>query len=78
MWTVVAIVSGLASLLGFAAFDGASSEAVAFVLAFAGGALLTMLIDTMVPEAFKLNGPVTGLLVTLGFGIAYAISAVGA
>jgi ZIP family zinc transporter len=75
MWTVVAIVSGLASLLGFAAFDGASSEAVAFVLAFAGGALLTMLIDTMVPEAYKLNGAVTGLLTTLGFGIAYAISA---
>jgi ZIP family zinc transporter len=75
MWTVVALVAGLSSLLGFVAFDGASSEAVAFVLAFAGGALLTMLIDTMVPEAYKLNGPVTGLLTTLGFGIAYAISA---
>lgn len=75
MWAVVAVFSGLASLLGFVAFDGASSEAVAFVLAFAGGALLTMLIDTMVPEAFKLNGAVTGLLTTLGFGIAYGISA---
>jgi ZIP family zinc transporter len=77
MWTAVAIVAGLSSLIGYAAFDGASTESVAFVLAFAGGALLTMLIDTMVPEAFKLNGAVTGLLVTLGFGIAYAISAVG-
>ena len=45
-------------MIGFALFDGASDEAVAFVLAFAGGALLTMLIDTMVPEAFKLNGAV--------------------
>lgn len=77
MWGFVALMSGLASMLGFVAFDGASSEAVAFVLAFAGGALLTMLIDTMVPEAFKLNGAVTGLLTTLGFGIAYAISALG-
>jgi ZIP family zinc transporter len=77
MWIVVAIVSGVASMVGFVAFDTASSEAVAFVLAFAGGALLTMLIDTMVPEAFKLNGPVTGLLTTLGFGIAYGISALG-
>jgi ZIP family zinc transporter len=77
MWTVVALVAGVSSMIGFAAFDNASTEAVAFVLAFAGGALLTMLIDTMVPEAFKLNGAVTGLLATLGFGIAYAISAVG-
>lgn len=76
MWTAVALVAGLSSLLGFVVFDSASSEAVAFVLAFAGGALLTMLVDTMVPEAFKLNGPVAGLLTTLGFGIAYAISAV--
>jgi ZIP family zinc transporter len=77
MWTAVALISGISSMLGFALFDGASDEAVAFVLAFAGGALLTMLIDTMVPEAFELNGAVAGLLTTFGFGIAYAISALG-
>lgn len=75
MWAAVAIVAGISSLAGYALFDGASSEVVAFVLAFAGGALLTMLVDTMVPEAFKLNGAVAGLLTTIGFGIAYAISA---
>lgn len=77
MWTIVALISGVSSMVGFAAFDGASDEAVAFVLAFAGGALLTMLVDTMVPEAFRLNGAVAGLLSTFGFGVAYAISAVG-
>lgn len=76
MWTLVALISGCASMFGFAAFDGAKSEAVALVLAFAGGALLTMVIDTMVPEAFKLNGAVTGLLTTLGFGLAYAITSI--
>ncbi|MFT4048477.1 MAG: hypothetical protein QM648_01410 [Solirubrobacterales bacterium] len=75
MWGAVALVAGVSSLLGYALFDQASDEAVALVLAFAGGALLTMLVDTMVPEAFKLNGAVTGLLTTIGFGIAYAISA---
>jgi ZIP family zinc transporter len=75
MWAGVAVIAGVSSLIGFKLFDGASDEVVAVVLAFAGGALLTMLIDTMVPEAFKLNGPVTGLLSTLGFGIAYAIGA---
>lgn len=76
MWAAVAVVSALASLAGFALFDGAPDEAVAFVLAFAGGALLTMLVDSMVPEAFRLAGPITGLLTTLGFGIAYAIGAI--
>jgi ZIP family zinc transporter len=75
MWGAVALVAGLSSLLGYALLDGAPGELIAFVLAFAGGALLTMLIDSMVPEAVRLNGPVTGLFATLGFGIAYAISA---
>ncbi len=75
MWAAVALVAGLSSLAGFALFDSAPSESIAFVLAFAGGALLTMLIDSMVPESFNLNGPTAGLLTTLGFGIAYAFSA---
>lgn len=76
MWGAVAVISGLASMVGFAAFDTASSEAVAFVLAFAGGALLTMLADSMIPDAFKLEQATTGLILTFGFGVAYAISAV--
>jgi ZIP family zinc transporter len=76
MWGAVAVISGLSSLLGFAVFDTASSEVVAFVLAFAGGALLTMLADTMIPEAYELDKETSGLILTIGFGIAYAISAV--
>lgn len=75
MWTAVALVAGLSALLGYSLLDGAPDEAIAFVLAFAAGALMTMLIDSMVPEAVRLNGAVTGLFTTLGFGIAYAISA---
>jgi ZIP family zinc transporter len=75
MWGGVALIAGISSLLGFTLFDGASDELVALVLAFAAGALLTMLVDTMVPEAFALNGPAAGLLTTLGFGLAYAIGA---
>lgn len=77
MWGAVALVAGISSLLGFALFKSASDEVVAFVQAFAAGALLTMLIDTMVPEAVKLDGKTAGLLTTLGFGVAYAISALG-
>jgi ZIP family zinc transporter len=74
LWVLVAVVSGLASLAGYAVFDSAGPGALAFVLAFAGGAILTMLADTMMPEAFEHGGKLVGLLTTLGFGLAFAIS----
>jgi ZIP family zinc transporter len=75
LWTLVAVVSGLAALLGFAVFDSASPETIAFVLSFAGGAILTMLADTMMPEAFEHGGKLVGVVTTVGFGLAFAISA---
>ncbi len=74
LWTVVTLVCGLASLLGYAVFDSAGPAALAFVLAFAGGAILTMLADTMMPEAFEHGGKLVGLLTTLGFGLAFALT----
>jgi zinc transporter, ZIP family len=76
LWTLVALVSGLAALCGFAVFDSASASVVAFVLSFAGGAILTMLADTMMPEAFEHGGKLVGVVTTLGFGLAFAISAI--
>lgn len=74
LWALVALISGLASLLGYAIFDSAGPSALAFVLAFAGGAILTMLADTMMPEAFEHGGKLVGLLTTLGFGLAFALT----
>jgi zinc transporter, ZIP family len=75
LWLAIVAVSGLASLGGYVLLDGASSQSIAFVLAFAGGAVLTMLADTMMPEAFEYGGPAVGLITTLGFGVAVAIVA---
>jgi ZIP family zinc transporter len=74
LWALVALVSGLASLLGYAVFDSAGPEALGFVLAFAGGAILTMLANTMMPEAFKHGGKLVGLATTLGFALAFALT----
>ncbi len=46
-----------------------------FVLAFAAGAILTMLADTMMPEAFEHGGKLVGVVTTFGFALAFAISA---
>jgi zinc transporter, ZIP family len=75
LWTGIVAVSGVAALAGFGLFDSASPSVVAFVLAFAGGAILTMLADTMMPEAFANGGRWVGVVTTLGFATAFAISA---
>jgi ZIP family zinc transporter len=75
LWAGIVAVSGLAALAGYGLFDSASPSVVAFVLAFAGGAILTMLADTMMPEAFANGGRWVGVVTTLGFATAFAISA---
>jgi ZIP family zinc transporter len=75
LWTLVMIVSGLAALAGYGLLEDASGRTLAIVLAFAGGAVLTMLADTMMPEAFERGGKAVGLATTLGFALAFAISA---
>ena len=74
LWLGVVVVSALSSLAGYAFFDDASPDTIAFVLAFAGGAILTMLADTMMPEAFEQSGKLVGVCTTLGFALAFAIS----
>jgi zinc transporter, ZIP family len=74
LWILVMTVAGLAALAGYVLLDTASPRTIAFVLAFAGGAILTMLADTMMPEAFAHGGKLVGLATTLGFGLAFAIS----
>ena len=74
LWLGVMLVSALASLAGYGLFDDASPNTIAFVLSFAAGAILTMLADTMMPEAFARGGKLVGLATTLGFGLAFAIS----
>jgi zinc transporter, ZIP family len=70
MWALVTIVAGVAAALGYRLLGDASGNTIAFVLAFAAGAILTMLADTMMPEAFEKGGRAAGLLTTLGFAVA--------
>ncbi len=75
-WTGIVLVSGLAAALGFTFLDGASDNVVAWTQAFAGGAVLCMLADTMMPQAFEDydRRPAVGLVVVLGFAVAFLLS----
>ena len=74
-WVLVALGFGLASLLGDVVLDSASPRTVAIVLSFAGGAVLTMVANTMMPEALHHGGKLAGFVTTVGFGLAFGISA---
>jgi zinc transporter, ZIP family len=77
LWTAVAVVAGLSSAAGFILLDGATPQTLSFVLTFAGGAILTMLATTMMPEAFDHAGRPAGLATVLGFAVAYGIDLIG-
>ena len=74
LWLIVVAASAGAALLGATVLSGRSGEAQALILGFAGGAILTMLADTLIPEAFEHAGKAAGLVTTLGFGLAFALS----
>jgi ZIP family zinc transporter len=77
LWSGIAIASGLAALLGYVALSGVSPVIIAVITAVAAGAILAMLADTMIPEAFERAHILTGLITTVGFLTAFAVHLVG-
>lgn len=74
LWLAVVAVSAISGAAGYLMFNARSDMTGAFVQAFAAGALLTMLADTMMPEAYRFAGRLSGLLVVAGFVTALAIA----
>jgi ZIP family zinc transporter len=74
LWVGVAVVCAASTVLGYAVADAAPGEVRAGIDGFAAGALLVMLIDSMIPEARDGAGRVAGLATTLGFAVAAALS----
>ena len=73
MWIAIALISGVASLAGYGLFQHSPPSTIAFVLSFAAGAIITMLAETMMPEAFEHGGKWVGVVTTLGFAVAFTI-----
>ncbi|RAX49079.1 ZIP family zinc transporter [Arthrobacter sp. AQ5-05] len=77
VWGGIALISGIASLIGYLSMQNAPAELVAFITAIAAGGILAMIADTMIPEAFEEHHVLTGLIAALGFLTAFAISRLG-
>ena len=74
MWSGVVAVSVVASVLGWRLLETMGSDGGAFATAFAAGAVLVMLADTLMPEAFEFGGREAGLLTALGFAVGFGLS----
>jgi ZIP family zinc transporter len=74
LWTGIALVSGLASMAGYGLLADAPPQVLAGITAFAGGAILSMVADTMIPEAFDDAHLLVGLVTVAGFLSAFALS----
>jgi ZIP family zinc transporter len=76
MWSVVILASATSAAAGYAILDPKSALDGSLSQAFAAGALLAMVSDTLLPEAYEVEGILTGVLVVIGFATSIALSAV--
>jgi ZIP family zinc transporter len=77
VWGGIAVASGVAALVGCLLLQGAPPATIAVITAVAAGAILAMLADTMIPEAFERTHVLTGLITALGFLTAFGIERLG-
>ena len=77
VWGAIALASGVAAAVGNLALAGANPELIAATTAVAAGAILAMLIDTMIPEAAESSHEFAGLITVAGFLGAFVLSKVG-
>lgn len=77
IWIGIAMISGLSALAGYSIFSDFSPSVIAATTAIAAGAILAMLVDTMIPEAFADAHNFAGLITVLGFLAAFALSKLG-
>lgn len=75
LWIVVGAILACTSVVGYAVADNVSANVNALIDGFAAGALLVMLVDSMIPEAFRRGGDISGLVTVLGFAVATGLSA---
>ena len=75
MWGAVMLAAGISAAAGYLILDPASGLTGALAQAFAGGALMAMVADELLPEAYEVEGVLTGVLLVVGFAIALLLDA---
>ena len=74
MWGILSVASAVIAAVGFVVADSVPHQGV-YVQAFAAGAVLVMLANSMMPEAFEHGGRTVGLVTVQGYLVAAILSA---
>ena len=74
LWLGISIVCAFASLAGYGLLQNASHYTISFIQTFAAGAILVMLSNTMIPEAYEHGGKLAGIFTVLGFALAVSMA----
>jgi zinc transporter, ZIP family len=74
LWWMIAAACTLAGVVGYLIADATSGDLQAGINGFAAGALLVLLVDSMIPEARERAGRQAGLVTVLGFAVAAGLS----
>ena len=73
LWLFISIVCAVSTVAGYSLFSGASKEWLAFIQAFAGGAILIVLANSMMPESYEHGKKLAGIFTVLGFAISVLV-----
>ncbi len=73
LWVILAVIFAMATLAGYSLFTNTSKEWLSFIQAFAGGAILMMLANTMMPESYEHGGKLAGVFTVFGFAISVVV-----
>jgi zinc transporter, ZIP family len=74
VWTATAVLLAAAVVVGNAALSNAGEEPLAVLLAFAGGAVLASLADTLMPDAYREGGAWVAFATAAGFLLSFLIA----
>lgn len=74
LWTATAVLLTLAVVVGYGALASVARATLAFPLAFAGGAVLASLADTLMPEAFEHGRPLNSFATAAGFFVSFVLA----
>ncbi|HEY7081199.1 MAG TPA: ZIP family metal transporter [Nitrososphaeraceae archaeon] len=74
LWSVAIAIGTFATTIGYSVLSNTSPPIISISIAFAAGAILVMLGESMIPEAFKKEGFGKGLALLAGFLIAVILT----
>ncbi|MDQ1058590.1 ZIP family zinc transporter [Arthrobacter globiformis] len=74
LWGLCSIVLVIAVVLGAGPLSGSDPKTISLPLAFAAGAVIAALADTLMPEAFEHGGPAVALSTAAGFVLSFLLS----